>query len=1047
MKQNSLRKAATALCLLSCLFPVMSQAPQGRRMMEREPSYSIHDGKVDYTTDARGNRIPDFSYSGYRASEEDIPELPVKAYVACPQGDATAQIQGAIDYVSSLPADASGFRGAVLLGPGTFRLEGGLKIAASGVVLRGSGCFGDNMTEILAVGDDRTTVLRIAGRNDRKQLPSIEMTAPAPTGTMFIIAANHQVKEGSDILIKRLGTLDWAVNEMDMYDFGGESSYIGWHEGDVDVYWDRKVTRVSGDTLFLDAPLTCEIRLGEGSFCPYTWEGRIYNSGVENIRFTSTYDERYPLDENHRWEAVELDNIMDAWVRRMEFRHFAGSAVIATDRSRRVTVEDCKSLEPVSEIAGQRRYSFYTIGSQTLFQRLYSEYGMHDFAVGRLAPGPNAFVQCFAYRPNHFSGCTESWATGVLFDSFVSEGGGLSFANRGQDGMGAGWTAGNCMIWNCTASFLAMPQPPTAYNWANGTWGTRYGNIRWSGSDGYANPQAFFYTQLAQRLGRNMDERAGWMPFDTQSASNPPIDKAQEFVAEARRPALTIREWMDTLMIQRPLDVRQPSRKMASVWKKYVKEPVHVDYPATHLEHGVLVRDGKILTGRSQGIVWWNGSLRDRYLKANAQPHITRWVPGREGTGYTDNLEDMTDAMVARHVLATDHHYALWYERRRDDHERIRRMDGYVWAPFYELPFARSSQGTAYDGLSQYDLTRWNTWYWNRLKTYADLADQKGLLLYQQHYFQHNILEAGAHYADFPWRTANNINNTGFPEPVPFAGDKRVYMSEHFYDVDHPVRRELHRNYIRKCLDNFADNGSVVHFISAEFTGPLHFVQFWIDVIAEWEAETGKDALVALSCTKDVQDAILEDPVRSKTVDIIDIRYWNPGPNGTYSSPVGGLAMAPRQYGRVRGGTVQSKVMSDIKLTGDAAYDAIHDYRTRYPEKAVIYSTGGDAWSCFMATASCCGLPAGLPNAFLRESSQMEIIDNENNPVLGKPGLGYLVRVRRQSQAVLDLTGDKTTYKARWIDERSGNPASDEFEVKGGQIVKEEGNGVLWLYR
>jgi hypothetical protein len=58
------------------------------------------------------------------------------------------------------------------------------------------------------------------------------------------------------------------------------------------------------------------------------------------------------------------------------------------------------------------------------------------------------------------------------------------------------------------------------------------------------------------------------------------------------------------------------------------------------------------------------------------------------------------------------------------------------------------------------------------------LADQKGLLLVNQHYFQHNIIEAGAHYADFPWRTANNINNTGFPEPPPYAGDKRIFMSE-----------------------------------------------------------------------------------------------------------------------------------------------------------------------------------------------------------------------------------------------------------------------------
>ena len=83
----------------------------------------------------------------------------------------------------------------------------------------------------------------------------------------------------------------------------------------------------------------------------------------------------------------------------------------------------------------------------------------------------------------------------------------------------------------------------------------------------------------------------------------------------------------------------------------------------------------------------------------------------------------------------------------------------------------------------------------------------------------------------------------------------------------------------------------------ANIQGPLHFVQFWIDVIAEWEAETGKDALVALSATKDVQDAILDDPVRSKIVDIIDIRYWHYNTKELYA-PKGGVNLAPRQHAR-----------------------------------------------------------------------------------------------------------------------------------------------------
>lgn len=56
------------------------------------------------------------------------------------------------------------------------------------------------------------------------------------------------------------------------------------------------------------------------------------------------------------------------------------------------------------------------------------------------------------------------------------------------------------------------------------------------------------------------------------------------------------------------------------------------------------------------------------------------------------------------------------------------------------------------------------------------------------------------------------------PEPVPFAGDKRIFVADMFYDISHPVRREFHRKYIRQCLDNFADDANVVQLISAEFT-------------------------------------------------------------------------------------------------------------------------------------------------------------------------------------------------------------------------------------
>ena len=101
-----------------------------------------------YTPDSLGNRIPDFSYCGYRAGTEAIPDVPIQVVVNTQKGDVTNRIQAAIDYVATLPLDKNVFRGAVLLEKGTFEVAGQLTISTSGVVLRGSG-MGENGTTIV----------------------------------------------------------------------------------------------------------------------------------------------------------------------------------------------------------------------------------------------------------------------------------------------------------------------------------------------------------------------------------------------------------------------------------------------------------------------------------------------------------------------------------------------------------------------------------------------------------------------------------------------------------------------------------------------------------------------------------------------------------------------------------------------------------------------------------------------------------------------------------------------------------------------------------
>jgi len=1033
---NSRKILHSSILLAACISSCFVFA-QDKKQKPLTPIVVQSNGQLTYIPDSLGNRVPDFSYAGYMAGEKSIPNVSIKIVVPFVNGDATLRIQSAIDYVASLPLDKNGFRGTVLLQKGIYKVEGQLKIQASGVVLRGSGV---NQTFLMGAGTDRQTLIRVVGLNNKivgKEISIADPYVPV-NATKLSVPLPNNFKEGDLVVIHRPSTQKW-IQTLHTETFGGGISALGWKPGERDLYFDRKIISINGNTITLDAPLTTALdtTYGISTITSYSWPGRIQNIGIENLSLESTYDAGNPKDEAHRWMAITMENAEDAWVRQVNFKHFAGSAVNLLETTKRITVEDCKSLEPISEIGGQRRYTFLTTGQQTLFQRCYAENGYHDFAVGFCAPGPNAFVQCQSELPYSFSGTIDSWASGVLFDIVNVDGDALRFGNREQDGQGAGWSAANSVFWQCTAARIDCYKPPTANNWSYGSWAQFGGDGYWESSNEQIRPRSLYYAQLSNRIGNDVLNHAYLLPVETEASSSPPVSVAMELTEKAKQPLLLLTQWIDEASKRQPIPTNANGVKAIDQIGVEKIAPVKLVAPL-QIKNGWLVRGNEVVTGKRSEVPWWNGGVMPSDLP-KMKPAITRYVPGRIGWGLTDDLDSLTDWMKASNFLALEHNYGLWYDRRRDDHERIRRMNGEVWPPFYELPFARAGKETAWDGLSKYDLTKYNKWYWSRLKQFADLADEKGLVLVHNNYFQHNIIEAGAHYVDFPWRTANNINNTGFVEPVNFAGDKRIFYADQFYDTTNVVRKQLHKLFIRQCLNNFKDNNGVIQLIGAEFTGPLHFVQFWTDVINQWEKENRKRELIGLATTKDVQDAILADKKRSTVIDVIDIRYWHYQADGTTYEPKGGQNLAPRQHARL---------LKPKKASFEQVYRAVSEYRKKFPDKAVMYS--GDSydefgWAVFMATGSMAVLPV-LPQQFLNDASSMHIIDvNSNKQWMLTNGKDYIVYSISNDPIRLNLANG--TFKVNWIDPKTGK-LSAEKETDGG--VKEfspaqQSPVVLWI--
>ena len=150
---------------------------------------------------------------------------------------------------------------------------------------------------------------------------------------------------------------------------------------------------------------------------------------------------------------------------------------------------------------------------------------------------------------------------------------------------------------------------------------------------------------------------------------------------EAMKPRQTLQQWIESARFEGDITpVKQFTSKTSQT---------SVASPASYaITNGWLTKDDALLVGGKHQTPWWNGKAIDASM-AKAKPALTRFVPGQEGTGGTDRIDSVVAEMQRTNTLLFSQNYGLWTDRRRDDHERIRRKDGDAWAPFYEQPFAR----------------------------------------------------------------------------------------------------------------------------------------------------------------------------------------------------------------------------------------------------------------------------------------------------------------------------------------------------------------------
>jgi hypothetical protein len=219
-------------------------------------------GKLTYVIESDNNRIPDFSYAGYRNSEEDIPYIETVSTISAEDGDNTLHIQNAIDAVGSREPDANGFRGALYLEAGIYEISGTLYLNQSGVVLRGAGDGNDSLSNTIlkATGDEphQRTVLVAGGGARTEWSDSVLYTRKnivtdlVPVGSQsFDVEDRSPFEVGDNIIIYHPCTAEW----LQAIGGGGTEGDPNWTVDLLPLVFNRYIKRIQGNEITIDAPV------------------------------------------------------------------------------------------------------------------------------------------------------------------------------------------------------------------------------------------------------------------------------------------------------------------------------------------------------------------------------------------------------------------------------------------------------------------------------------------------------------------------------------------------------------------------------------------------------------------------------------------------------------------------------------------------------------------------------------------------------------------------------------------------------------------------
>jgi len=468
---------------------------------------SSKDGSLKYIPDEKGNIIPDFSRVGFYGGDKPIPGIAVAKTVSpTGTGNDQATIQAAIDEVTKMPLDKNGYRGTVLLTKGTYKIAESIHINASGIVLRGEG----DATKLVATAKKQVSLIDVEGKGNITEVKGTRTKALdeyIPTGTFAItVTSAVNFSAGDKIIVFRPGTDEW-IKDLKMDQIEGREGTKQWQAKEYDFSFERLITKVEGNKIFIDNPIVMpmETKYGGAEIFKYNFEGRINNVGVEDLYCESEFET--DTSENHGWDAISFNKVEQGWVRNVTAKYFGYSCVNLGGSAKNISVLNSNCFDHKSVITGGRRYSFCNNGQLNLFMNCHTTDGRHDYVTGARTCGPNVFYNCTAAKTHADIGPHHRWSMGTLYDNITTDGE-INIQDRGNWGSGHGWAGVTQVVWNCAVKKAAIQNPwASGKNYCIGLKGEKYdGRLKgrsdaaWEGQNKEGlQPESLYMAQLKAR--------------------------------------------------------------------------------------------------------------------------------------------------------------------------------------------------------------------------------------------------------------------------------------------------------------------------------------------------------------------------------------------------------------------------------------------------------------------------------------------------------------------------------------------------------------------